>query len=79
MYNADERFYLEEFSRVSPVPFPGKVKGKKMKQKKKESADFRDLGLPSIWQRNVQREIEKKTVFYNKMYKKRKRIAWSNS
>lgn len=37
MYNADEWFYLEEFSRVSPVPFPGKVKGKKMKQKKKRA------------------------------------------
>lgn len=48
MYNADEWFYLEEFSRVSPVPFPGKVKGKKNEAKKKESADLRDLGLPSI-------------------------------
>lgn len=35
MYNADEWFYLEEFSLVSPVHFPGKVKGKKIKQKKK--------------------------------------------
>lgn len=29
MYNADEWLYLEEFSLVSLVHFPGKVKGKK--------------------------------------------------
>lgn len=27
---------MEEFSLISPVHFPGKVKGKKMKQKKKK-------------------------------------------
>lgn len=38
-----------------------------MKQKKNpDSTDFKHLGLPSIWQGNVQREIEKKTVLYSK-------------
>lgn len=42
MYNADEWFYLEEFSLASAVHFPGKVKGKNgVKRKRVQILKFR--------------------------------------